>query len=68
MAGGDVRGERDRSDTDRVAGLEPMVDTRGGIAENPNPDEGSQRQDKIGIITTGSKGVGARVAGPQLGT
>jgi len=35
MAGGDMRGERDRPDTDRVAVLEPVVDARGRVAETP---------------------------------
>src|SRR5688572_32159412 len=41
MAAGDVRGQRDRSHTDRVAILEPVIDARGRIAEDADPGEGS---------------------------
>src|SRR5262245_25098214 len=42
MPGGDVRGERDRPDTDRVAVLEPVIDARGRVAEDTDPQEGPQ--------------------------
>ena len=67
MAGRDVRGERDRPDTDRVAVLEPMVDARGRVADEPEPDERPHRQDHVGVVAAGGDGVRARVAGPQLG-
>src|SRR3954469_4916341 len=38
VAGGDVCGERDRPYTDRVAVLESVVDARGGVAEDADPD------------------------------
>jgi hypothetical protein len=68
VAGGDVRGKCNRPDTNRVAVLESVIDARGRVAEDPDPDEGPQRKDEVGIITAGGEGVGARVAGPQLGT
>lgn len=43
VAACDVRDERERPDADRVAVLEPVVDTRGRIAEEPDPHEGPQR-------------------------
>src|SRR3954463_10977882 len=43
VAGSDVCGKRDRPDTDRVAVLESVVDARGRVAEDPDPDEGPQR-------------------------
>ena len=35
VAAGDVRGERDRPDADRVAVLEPVVDARGAGSRGP---------------------------------
>ena len=68
VAAGDVCGQRDRSHTDRVAVLEPVVDARRRVSEDPDPGEGPQRQEPIGVVAAGGKGVGACVAGPQPGT
>ena len=67
MAARDVRGERDRPDTDRVAILEAVVDARGRVANDPDPNESPQRQEDVGVVAARGEGVGARVAGPQLG-
>src|SRR5687767_14817811 len=63
MAGGDMRRERERADADRVAVVEPVVDTRGresSDAEMPQRPEGA---------VTGAAGrdeLGIAVADPQL--
>ena len=67
LPAGDVRGERDRPDADGVAVLEPVVDPRGRVADEPDPDEGPQRQGDVGVVAAGGDDVGARFAGPQLG-
>src|SRR4029450_12510677 len=64
VPGCDVRGERDRPDTNRVAVLESVVNARWRVAEDADPDEGPQWQDDVGLVPPGSEGVGPRDAGP----
>src|SRR5262245_21781837 len=68
MPGGDVRGERDWPNTDRVAVLEPVVDARWRVAEDADPEKGPQWQGAVGVVAAGGEGIAAGVAGPQLGT
>ena len=51
MSAGDLRGERDRPDTDRVAVLEPVVDARGRVAADPDPEIGRHALDEFTLAT-----------------
>src|SRR5262245_41558209 len=42
MSGGDGRGERDRPDMNRIAVLEAVIDARGRVAEDADPQERPQ--------------------------
>jgi hypothetical protein len=66
MAGSEVRREHDRPEADRVAVLEPVIDVRGWVADDPDPEERPQREHAVWVIAAGREGVGARLAGPQL--
>jgi hypothetical protein len=68
VAAGDVRGECEWSDADRVSVLQHVVDPNGRVADDPDPDEGPQRQDDVRVVASGGEAVGARFARPQLGT
>ena len=50
VAAGDVRGERDRPHTDRVAILEAVIDARGRVAEDADPDEGPNGRTESGSL------------------
>ena len=68
MAASDVRGECERPEADCVAVLEPVVDPHSRVPDDPDPDKGSERQDRVGVVATGGEGIGARFARPQFGT
>lgn len=68
VTAGDVRGECEGSNADRVSVLENMVDTSGRVSDDAEPQEKSHRQDDIRVVATMGETVGARFAREQLGT
>ena len=68
MAGRDMRGERDWSDSNRVAIRKHMAYAHAGVTADPGPPKGSPRQQRRAVIdTAGREDGGARFAGPELG-
>ena len=66
-AASDVRGERDRPDTDRVAVLEPVIDARRRESEDPDLDESPERQGDVGVVAASGDDASARFTRPQRG-
>src|SRR5688572_8641132 len=66
-AASDVRGERDRPDTDRVAVLEPVIDARRRESEDPDLDESPERKGDVGVVAARGDDAGAPFTCPQLG-